>query len=108
LEKAFSCVSHEILLSRLDFYGIKGKAKLWFESYFINRYQRGLITNRVLNQNYFSTWEEIIHGVLQGSILGPLLFLFYISDLPKAVNNIRGCIKKFPDWTYRPECIYLI
>jgi hypothetical protein len=49
LEKAFDCVNHKILLSKLEFYSIKGKAKLWFESYFRNRYQRVLITNNVLN-----------------------------------------------------------
>ena len=49
LEKAFDCVNHKILLSKLEFYGIKGKTKLWLDSYFINRYQRVLITNNVLN-----------------------------------------------------------
>ena len=87
LEKAFDCVNHKILLSKLEFYGIKVRAKLWFESYFKNRCQRVLITNKELNQSYFSTREEIKHGVLQGSIVGPLLFLLYINDLPRTIND---------------------
>jgi hypothetical protein len=70
----------------LEFYGVKGKAKLWFESYRRNRYQTVLITNNDLNQNDFSTWGKTKHGVTQGSILGPLLFL-YINDLPKTIND---------------------
>jgi hypothetical protein len=79
-EKAFDCVIHKILLSKLEFYSVKGKAKLWFESYFSNRYQRVSITNNALIRNYLSTREEIKHGVPRGSIVGPLLFLFYIND----------------------------
>jgi hypothetical protein len=70
----------------LEFYGVKGKAKLWFESYLRNR-QRVLITNNDLNLNDFSTWEKTKHGVLQGLILSPLLFLLYINDLPKTIND---------------------
>jgi hypothetical protein len=55
LEKAFDCVNHEVLLSKLEFYGIKGNAKLWLESYFRNRYQWVLITNINLNLNEFLT-----------------------------------------------------
>jgi hypothetical protein len=44
LEKAFDCINHKILLPRLEFYGVKGKSTLWFESYFSNRYQRVSIT----------------------------------------------------------------
>jgi hypothetical protein len=58
-----------------------------FESYFSNRYQRVSITNIALNQNHFSMWQEIKHEVPQGSVLGPLLFPFYIYNLPKAIND---------------------
>jgi hypothetical protein len=77
LGKAFDCVSHKILLAKLELYAVKGKAKLWFESYFSSRYQRVSITNNVLNQNYLSTWEEIKQsstGINFGPIVVPFLY----------------------------------
>jgi hypothetical protein len=53
LEKAFDSVNHDILLSKLLYYGISGKAKLLLESYLQNRYQRVHITNAYLNTNTF-------------------------------------------------------
>ena len=76
LEKTLNSVNH----------GISGKAKLLLESYLQNTYQRVHITNSYFNSNTVSKWTKIKYGVPQGSILGPL-FLVYINDLPKAVEN---------------------
>jgi len=87
LEKAFDSVNHDTFLSKLSYYEICGKAKLLLESYLQNRYQRVHITNSYLNSNTVSKWTKIKYGVPQGSILGPLLFLVYINDLPKAIEH---------------------
>jgi len=87
LEKAFDSVNHDILLSQLSYYGISGKAKSLLKSYLQNKYQRVLITNSLFNSNTVSKWTKIKCGVLQSSILGPLLFLLCINDLPKAVKQ---------------------
>ena len=87
LEKAFNSVNHDILLSKLPYYGIRGKAKLLLQSYLHNRYQRVEITNWYSNTHTVSKWTQITCGVPQGSILGLLLFLVYINDLPKAVAH---------------------
>jgi len=53
LEKAFDSINHDILISKLNFYGAEGKRLLWFKSYLSNRYQRVTLTNNINCQNFF-------------------------------------------------------
>jgi len=87
LEKAFDCVNHDILLSKLKFYEISDKDLQLYQSCLGNRYCRTAIYNGSENSNKVSEWARVRHGVPQGSILGPLLFLLYINYLLKIINK---------------------
>ena len=91
LAKAFDTVNHKILLKKLHFYGIRGTALAWFESYLSNRQQYVKMGIEKSNSALVKC------GVPQSSILGPMLFLVYINDLNDIV--IKSRIIMFADDT---------
>jgi hypothetical protein len=90
--KAFDKVPREKLMHKVRNHGIHPELVRWINAWLTGRKQKVVINGKA------STWKEVLSGVPQGSVLGPILFLIYINDLDGAVQN--GCVlKKFADDT---------
>ena len=97
ISKAFDKVWHEVLLYKLESLGITGNLLKLFQSFLIDRQQRVALNGQ------HSKWAPVLVGFLQGSILGPLLFLIYINDLPE---NLESSAKLFADDTSLFSTVY--
>ena len=100
LSKAFDTIDHSILINKLHYYGIRGAALDWFKSYLTNRKQT------VMYKDQYSDEANIVTGVPQGSILGPLLFIIYMNDITQASDKFKFTLYADDTSLVEPLCTF--
>ena len=85
-KKAFDSVPHKRLLSKIYAYGIRDPINEWIKIFLVNRNQRVKVNRAML------LWSEVLSGIHLDSILGPILFVIFINDLPDAVSSITKIV----------------
>jgi retron-type reverse transcriptase len=98
IRKAFDSIDHKILLRKMqDQFGVQDFELKWFQSYLTKRSQVCVV------DGHASLAKEIVCGVPQGSILGPLMFLLYINDLPECLKKLLACMLMILKYMHLPQ-----
>ena len=97
LSKAFDTIKHEIMLRKLELYGVRGIPLQWFQSYLSERKLRVKCRTTCSNEETYSDQYSIEYGTPQGSCLGPLIFLIFVNDMSLHLSD--GDIIQFADDT---------
>ena len=91
--KAFDVVPHQRLIQKLKCYNFSSEVIAWIAAWLKNRKQRVQVNGE------YSQWRDVISSVVQGSVLGPILFVIYINDIDTCISETEGIMPKFADDT---------